>query len=325
MVWPPIGRQLSIFNTTSRAIPQPRSVADASAVRFYVRVRLRAALLAALGLAAMLSWSAGTRAGPAQRYFVGNFIGYDATPENYLSVSGGVDRTQDSESLYLEKTISQQSSFSLFAGYQRLEEEGEALAGFSNLDLAYKHELIDLRGHEFILSLSPGIELPVGSRRIGSESHPRAGGDLLFQKGLGDLPDWLRMLRPAGIEGDAGWQSKVTGARDDLVSADLELEYSLAYLDANVAADSVPGLMRDLTPHLDFEYAQYLSAHRNSSAPDLELTPALAWINDTYEVNLGVQVALNRASSGTGAVAFVWLLGVSYDQIVPALGWNPLR
>ena len=48
------------------------------------------------------------------------------------------------------------------------------------------------------------------------------------------------MLRPAGIEGDAGWESKVTGARDDLLNADLELEYSLGYLDANVAPGSVP-------------------------------------------------------------------------------------
>ena len=39
-------------------------------------------------------------------------------------------------------------------------------------------------------------------------------------------------------------------------------------------------------------------------------------------MNLGVQVAVNRAVAGTGAVAFVWLLGVSYDQLVPALGWN---
>ena len=89
------------------------------------------------------------------------------------------------------------------------------------------------------------------------------------------------MLRPAGIEGDAGFESKVTGARDDLLNADLELEYSLGYLDANVAAKSIPMLLRNLTPHLDFDYAQYLSAHNNSSAPDFELTPAIAWMNDT--------------------------------------------
>src|SRR5208282_310775 len=31
------------------------------------------------------------------------------------------------------------------------------------------------------------------------------------------------------------------------------------------------------------------------------------------------------SESGSGAVAFVWLVGVSYDQIVPALGWTPFR
>ena len=263
---------------------------------------------------------------PAPRDFVGNFIGNDATVENYLSVSGGVDRAQNFESLYLEKTISSDASFSLFVGYQRLEQQGEtaAIGGFSNLGLAYKHLLLELPANEFLLTISPSLELPVGDRGI-SETHARAGSEFLFQKGFGDLPDGIALLRPAGIEGDAGFESKVTGARDDLLNADLELEYSLGYLDANVAADSVPMLVRNLTPHLDFDYAQYLSAHNNSSAPDFELTPGIAWMNDTFEVNLGAQIALNHSSSRTGAVAFVWLLGVSYDQLVPAFGRNLFR
>ena len=65
------------------------------------------------------------RADPPSRSFVGNFIGNDATAENYFSIGGAVDKAQDSESLYLEKTISPKSSFSLFVGYQRLEQEGE--------------------------------------------------------------------------------------------------------------------------------------------------------------------------------------------------------
>jgi hypothetical protein len=280
-------------------------------------------LLIALGIASTLLCVGTARADPPARSFVGNFIGNDATVENYLSVSGGVDRAQNFESLYLEKTISPSSSLSLFVGYQRLEQEGEdeTLSGFSNLGLAYKQVLLTLRPNEFVLTISPTLELPVGDSRV-SETHPRAGGDLLFQKGFGDLPDSLRMLQPFGIEGDAGWESKVTGARDDLLNADLELEYALGYLDANAASNSVPMLLRNLTPNLDFDYAQYLSAHSNSSAPDFELTPAIAWMNDTFEVNVGAQIALNRASQGTAPVAFVWLLGVSYDQLVPALGWN---
>jgi len=282
--------------------------------------------LLVFGIASILLSVSTARADPPSRSFVGNFIGNDATVENYLSVSGGVDRAQNFESLYLEKTISSDASFSLFVGYQRLEQEGEdaALSGFSNLGLGYKHLLLALPAHEFILTINPTLELPIGDSRV-SETHPRAGGDVLFQKGFGDLPEPLGLFRPAGIEGDAGFESKVTGARDDLLNADLELEYSLGYLDANVAPGSIPMLMRNLTPHLDFDYAQYLSAHNNSSAPDFELTPAIAWMNDTFEVNLGAQIALNRASSGTGAVAFVWLLGVSYDQLMPALGWKPFH
>jgi hypothetical protein len=279
-------------------------------------------LLVAFGIGLIFSVGI-ARADPPARLFVGNFIGNDATVENYLSISGGVDRAQNFESLYLEKTISSDSSFSLFVGYQRIEQEGEdaGLSGFSNLGLAYKHLLLSLPANEFVLTVNPTLELPIGDKNV-SETHMRAGGDVLFQKGFADLPESLGLLRPAGIEGDAGFESKVTGARDDLLNADLELEYTLGYLDAHVAAGSVPRALRDLTPHLDFDYAQYLSAHNNSSAPDFELTPAIAWMNDIFEVNLGVQIALNRASSGTGAVAFVWLLGVSYDQLIPALGRN---
>jgi hypothetical protein len=277
------------------------------------------------GCVAILLCASAARAGLPQRALVGNFVGYDAFPENYLSISGSVDRTQNGESLYLEKTISPDSSFSLFAGYQRLEQEGDTTTGFSNLSLAYKHVLISIPRHEFMLSLAPEAELPVGNRSIGSESHARAGFDLIFAKGLGDLADSIALLRPAALEGDIGWETKVTGARDDLVAATAEIEYSLAYLDENVARFSITHALRNLTPHLDFDYAQYMDAHRNSTAPDFELTPGIAWLNSTYEINLGVQVALNHASSTTGAVAFVWLLGVSFDQIVPALAWTPFR
>jgi hypothetical protein len=274
---------------------------------------------------AILLCASAARADLPQRSLVGNFIGYDANPENYLSISGSLDRAQNGESLYLEKTISRDSSFSLFAGYQRLEQEGETTTGFTNLSLAYKHVLISIPEHEFMLSLAPEAELPVGNRTVGSESHARAGFDLIFAKGLGDVADSIAILRPAALEGDIGWEGKVTGARDDLVSANGEIEYSLGYLDENVASFSVTHALRNLTPHLDFDYAQYMDAHRNSTAPDFELTPGVAWLNSTFEINLGVQVALNHASSSSGAVGFVWLLGVSFDQIVPALGWTPFH
>jgi len=315
--------QLSIFQYHAARISPTVLVAEATAVRFYVVVHSRTTSLAAFAFALMISCSAAS-ADPAPRFFVGNFIGNDADPENSFTVSGGVDRAQNFESLYLEKTISHAASLAIFAGYQRFEQVGEeqAASGFTNLGITYKHVVVSLPKNEFLCSISPTLELPIGNPGV-AETHPRAGGDVLFQKGFGDLPDSVRTLQPIAIEGDAGWDSKITGARDDLVSADLEIEYSLYYLDKT--AGSVPKLIRDLTPHLDFDYAQYLSAHRNSSAPDFELTPAIAWMNDTYEINLGAQIGINHASVSTGRVAFVWQITVSYDQLVPALGWTPLR
>lgn len=297
---------------------------------FYVRVtrsRTRAAtivLMLALTppYSAATALAAGPAGGGAPRYSIGNFTGGSASPLNYLEISGGVDRTQNFESLYLEKTVSPDASFSLFAGYQRYEQQGdtEAVSGFTNLGLTYKHVVFAIP-EEFTLSVSPMLELPVGSRGIGEESHPRAGGDVLFEQGFIKLPDSMRSLRPVYIEGDAGWDSKVTGARDDQVWSDLTVGYSFEYLDASVAP-SMPRLFRQLSPYLEFSYAQYLSAHRNSSSPSFDLTPAISWLNDTYEIDLGVEVPVNGSTSSTGAVSFVWALGVNYDQLVPALGWN---
>src|SRR5260370_39140210 len=111
------------------------------------------------------------------------------------------------------------------------------------------------------------------------------------------------MLRPAAREGDVSWEGKVSGARDDLIAANGEVEYSLAYLDENVASFSVTHALRNFTPHLDFEYAQYMSAHGNSTAPDFALTPAAAWLNSPMRINLGGRAALTHASASSRAVA----------------------
>jgi tryptophanyl-tRNA synthetase len=77
--------------------------------------------------------------------------------------------------------------------------EDAALTGFTNLGFGYKHLLLSLPADEFILTINPTLELPIGDSSV-SETHPRAGGSMLFQKGFGDLPESLGLLRPlAGI------------------------------------------------------------------------------------------------------------------------------
>jgi len=264
------------------------------------------------------------RADAFQRVFVGNFIGYSADPVNYFSLSGASSRADNSASFYIEKTTSTDSSVSLLGGIRRLDIETGVVTAWDNISFSYKHIIASVRTDEFALAVNPFFEIPTGTTRTGAESHPRWGIELLVEKGLADLPEPLRALRAAAVEGDVAWETKMTGAQDDLVSADAEIEYSIDYFDRYTCGGCVEEL-RGFAPHLDFDYDQYTSAHRNISSPVFYLVPAIAWTNSIFEINLGVEVALNRSSSSYGSVAFVWLLGVSLDDIVPGAKWMPFH
>jgi hypothetical protein len=260
-----------------------------------------------------------------QRVFVGNFIGYSADPVNYFSVSGASSRGVSSASFYLEKAVSKNSSISLLAGIGRLDVETGVATGWDNFSFSYKHTISSVPTHEFALALNPLFELPVRTAGADAESHPRWGIELLAEKGLADLPKSLRALRAAAVEGDVAWETKVTGAREDLVSADAEIEYSIDYFDRYTCPGCAGEELRGFNPHLDLDYDQYPSAHRNISSPVFYLVPALAWLNSDFEINLGTEVALNRGSSSDGSVAFVWLVGVSLDDLVPGAKWTPFN
>ena len=271
---------------------------------------------------ALLAHSHVAEADPPPRNYVGNFLGYNAEPSDYFSLQGQESSGLTAVSGYLEKRLSPESSISIFGGMEQY--IGLGGNGWNNIELSYKHIVLDLREYEVLFSVAPSLEIPVGNPEV-AETHPRGGADFLYEKGFAELPDSLAPLRAFALEGDFYWDSKLTGARDDLIYTNAELEYSIEYLDENVIHVTTNEFLRYLTPHLDFDYAQYFSAHRNSPHPYFALTPAIAWLNPTFEVNLGVQVAMNPASSGSGSVAFVWLVGVSLDQIWKGFGWTPFR
>ena len=287
--------------------------------------RASTAIATVLFVVVLVSHPRDALANSYQRVFVGNFIGYSTDPVNYFSVSGANSHNDNSASFYLEKALSSAASISLMVGLRRLEIETGPATGWDNIAFSYKHIIASVRAHEFAAAVSPLFEIPTGTPKTGAESHPRWGIEILAEKGLADLPEPLRALRALAVEGDAAWETKVTGAHNDLISADAEIEYSVDYFDRYTCAGCAGKRLRGLTPHLDFDYDQYTSAHRNISSPVFYLVPAVAWLNSVFEINVGAEVALNRGSSSEGAVAFVWLVGMSLDDIVPGAKWTPFR
>jgi hypothetical protein len=277
-----------------------------------------------LSLAAALWLVEPARADLNQRYFVGNFLGYSAQPYDYISLSGSVSRSASSGLLYVEKMVSPVSSLSLSASIQHYGGNDHA-TGWNDLDFSYKQTVFQWDPSDFLVSFGPNLEVPNGDESVGASPHTKAGADLLFVKGLTEVPDSLAALRAFQLEGDYFWDANVSGTSENLLFTNTEIEYSIGYLDKYVAGSQVNEFLSHLTPHLDFEYSQYLTTRDNSTAPDFQLTPGIAWINRIFMINLGLQIGMNHSSTTTGNVGFVWLFGVSFDEVWPALGWTPFK
>jgi hypothetical protein len=79
----------------------------------------------------------------------------------------------------------------------------------------------------------------------------------------------------------------------------------------------------ELAPFVQLNYTQSFLASQLTTKPDFRLTPGLAYQNEYCQVSVGAQVALNGAAASGDRVAALGLVEIFYDNIFPALGWNP--
>jgi hypothetical protein len=107
------------------------------------------------------------------------------------------------------------------------------------------------------------------------------------------------------------------------VFANLELEYSLEYLDHFVERLTVGRPLLQLVPYVQFNYTQSFIASRLTTKPDFRLTPGIAYLGDFCELSVGSQVALNGAAPNGDRAAVIGLVEIFYDNLFPPLGWNP--
>jgi hypothetical protein len=130
-------------------------------------------------------------------------------------------------------------------------------------------------------------------------------------------------FRPFAIQAEVGYAARVQGPANSDTFANLELEYSLQYLNRFVEPTDLRQPLLDLVPYVQFNYSQAFIASRLTTSPDFRLTPGIAYLGDTFEISLGPQIALNGARQSGDRVAVLGLLEIFYDEIFPALGWNP--
>lgn len=261
------------------------------------------------------------------RIFLSPIVGNDAFPDNALNLA--VRRSDYEFSLIsaLEKQLSDNSSLLFVSSWQRVTPGAgrRREEGFGDLSIYYRRGLFISVPHEMEFTVSPFVVLPVGNRQIADQGYAHLGAELLLGKGLGDLPDQpsLKYLRPFALQAELGYAGRIQGPANSDVVGNLELEYSLKYLDHFVERLNVNRSLTELVPYVQFNYPQSFIASRLSTKPDFRLTAGLAYLGDYCELSVGGQIALNGAPPNGDRVAVLGLVEIFYDNIFPALGWQP--
>lgn len=200
--------------------------------------------------------------------------------------------------------------------------DGPSLEGFDDLSLFAKWAFYYSQKHEFLLSLGALIELPTGNETIQAQNHTSLGPLFLWEKGMGDLPNWpvLKYLRPLGFQGDFGYVPALGGHTSHHMFADQVVEYSLPYLSNNVQEIGLKPPFRDLFLFTEFNYDQLITGPPGQTFPSILLTPGIAYVGYHFELSVGTQFALNKAAVPDTHAAVLGLLDIFYDSIFTKVG-----
>jgi hypothetical protein len=264
--------------------------------------------------------------------FLEPIVAEDANPKNEFDIAkpGWVRASEGREfslGFSLEKKLSENSS--VLIGSEWIEnspKEGRPASGFNNMEGLLKYAFYTNAEHELRLSGAWAFEFPVGDPAVGAETHFRMGPELLWAKGMGDLPNdcaWLKYLRPLGFQGDFGYTANTSGRAVHDLFADEVVEYSMAYLSNSVRDFGLPWPIRNLYLYTEFNYDQLIAGPAGQTFPDLRATPGLAFMNRYVEISVATQFALNRATVPNNHAAVLGLVDLFIDDIVPQSNWTP--
>lgn len=268
--------------------------------------------------------------------FLEPLIAEDPTPANELDiVQPGWTRTSDGRSFAIgtsiEKIIATDGEglprFSVGGGtnWSYLSPKvGPNDNGFDDLEVFGKYAFLFVPQHEFLMALALDASIPTGNPKIEVQQHTSLGPSLLWEKGLGDLPNWpiLKYLRPLGFQGNFGYLPAIGGHTYHLMTANQVVEYSLSYLSNNVQDFGLRPPFRNLFLFTEFNYSQLITGPSGQTFPQIVMTPGIAYVGYHFELSIGTQLALNNAARpGTHAVV-LGLLDIFYDSIIPQGNWT---
>lgn len=195
-----------------------------------------------------------------------------------------------------------------------------SVSGFKNPEIALKYAMFRSPDHEAIVTVGLDLETGnVGKREAGAEFDPGIAPHLYFGKGLGDLPDALRYLRPLALGGDMSLAVPLTASTEgretrSTLRSRFFIEYSLPYLQTTVKDVGLGWPLNRLFPITEFSFKTFANGPTRGRT-EATVHPGLLWAGRYVEVGVVADLPLNEENHNRGGVSAI--LDVFLDDLAP--------
>jgi hypothetical protein len=219
----------------------------------------------------------------------------------------------------LSKTITPNLAVSVGATYQILDPvdpEEKSTSGFANPHVGLKYMLLRQDEHEILISLGFDWEIGgAGDKSVGAPSFSTVRPALFFGKGLGDLPEAVRWLRPFAVTGTVGADVPL-GNDSNVLAYGFTIQYSLQYLQAYVQDIGLPAPFNRMIPLVEFAFQTPLEGD-DKGRTTWTINPGIIWAGRFMEIGVEAIIPGNdRTGKNVGVAALVHFF---LDDMFPSI------
>jgi hypothetical protein len=219
-------------------------------------------------------------------------------------------------SIDLTKRITPNFGVGFGAAWLRQHPEGaDAVSGFDNLSANLKYQFYKSDEHETIMSVGADWDIGnTGAKRVGAESFSTITPTFFLGKGMGDLPDSAKYLRPIAVTGTLGVAMPTkanTATLDDdgntlieqhpnTLKFGLAVQYSLPYLQSFVKDAGLSEPFNRMIPIVEFALAKPLD--RGGGDLTGTVNPGVIWAGRYMQFGLEAIIPMNSRTGGKNGV-----------------------
>jgi hypothetical protein len=253
--------------------------------------------------------------------FVADELSLPTVSRRKTAASGEEPATLETDtSIDFTKRITPNLGLGFGATWLRQEPDGAgAVSGFDNLAASLKYQFYKNDEHETILSVGADWDIGnTGAKRIGAETFSTVTPALFFGKGMGDLPDSAKFLRPFALTGSVGVavpaRASTTTVDDDgntsveqhpnALQFGLAVQYSLPYLQSFVKDVGLSEPFSRMIPVVEFSTSTPFD--RGGGGMTGTVNPGVIWAGRYMQFGLEAIIPINSRTGGkTGILAQV--------------------